>query len=376
MVRLQLARQSAERVSEPSERIGVARELLPILIDANADTEDLGAVLGLAGPARELLVREMTQRFLREPAPSPEADSARFAKLRQVVQRAAPARPQAPAPPSAPSKPDEKDKTKPPAASAGAEMDYSEQAAGIAVIGLELLRLGQTERAREFADAAATMTKNSKAAPVPALALAMLLKLPVSETEKDSDVLQSAQVAATARSRNLSQAQTLLDQGLKGSASLRLDTILDLCEVLVEQDQRADALKWLAQASPLLEALRVEDTYWQRQRLLELMALAGSAEATQLVGKLLPSNSPAAQRARLEILRIKLAQTAGAIDPDECKPIAGASGAGAAASYLMARHNSRLDPAGALQWAETLQPDQWRPFAALGTAQSIAEQRK
>ena len=373
-VRLQLARQSAERVAEPSERIGVARELLPILIETNADTEDVGAVLSLMPPGpRELLLRELTLKLVRTPAGSQEADDTRFAKLRQIAQRAAPARQRTA---SASPKPDEKDKPKAPADTTSTQMDYADQAACLGVIGLELARLGQNERAREFANAALAILKGSESAPVPALALAKLLKLPVDEAGKDADLLQAAQVAAAARAGNINQALAALDQGLKGNSMLRLQTILDLAEVLVEQDQKADALKWLERAVPLLEGLRLEETLWLRQRILELTALAGNAgEAEQMVSKLLPPKS-AADRARLEILRIKSASAAGPIDPEQCKPIAATSGAGTAAVYLTARHNARLNPADTLQWAETLEPEQARAFATLATAQSIAEQRK
>jgi hypothetical protein len=365
-VHLQLARQEAERISDPIERLGALRELLRAMIDVNSEAEDIGAVLNLVmqGP-REHLLRTMSRQWLGG-AQTPEAQAATIAKLKQIVQRAIPA--QAVAAPASP------DKDKPNSDAVG--IDYSEQVACLADIGIELIHLGQADKARELADAAAALAKNTKVVPIPMLTLLLLIGKPLPGEGIDANLVEAAQVLAAARKRDLTKAQNILDQGLQGAVFVRLQAVLEAADAFIEEDQKPEAVKWLLNANQLLKNLGWDETVWQRMWLLELMGAASFPEAEQLIPNLLPANSSAAQRTRFEIFRWKAKYSSGNLDPDQIKTMAPSPGSAAAAAFVYGRHLAKLNQNEALQWAEKVEPEPLRAFAALGTALTVAEQRK
>jgi hypothetical protein len=178
------------------------------------------------------------------------------------------------------------------------------------------------------------------------------------------------------RSSNYAKAKAVLDQGLKNTVALRLATVLDLAETLAQQGQAEEALSWLRHAVTLLGPLRMESSTGERERLLELVAItANPAEMEQFTGKVLPAQSPAAERAALAAFRRSVASASGPLDSSVPAALGAATAPASVAAFLVGRHNARSDGAVALSWAEA-QPEPLRAFAALGAALGTAEARR
>ncbi len=250
--------------------------------------------------------------------------------------------------------------------------DLSEQASCMAVLAQELVKVGQIEVAQRLATELQRSVRADHHFSRGLMVLLLMLKQPTTELDKhpDQEAVLAARMEGQARGGDLSAARRTLAE-LREPTLTRLDALVTLAEILLENQAIAEVQPLLQDAAQLIER-HPAASGWHQQRVIELAAATGDVEAA---GRLLAvfvrmptTPSTLAQgRARLAILAGELAAR-----PDEPCPPARLQEVGAlfstqaVAAERIARHNGRLDFGDALQWAGGLEPASLRPFASIG----------
>jgi hypothetical protein len=359
--RLMKARQAVERIGDPQELVPVIRELIQTQLELGAGNDEMAAVLALApaGDSRELVVRQLCRKAL---APGGNAEL-RTAQVRMAItQGIVPVMRQRPAG----------------AGSAvpggvGAQTDASEQTACLAILGQEWVSAGKTEAAQQLAAEIRQRHKPDDPFPHQLNVLMIMLGKPEIEGKQDPEsAVLAARAEGNARTGNVAKAiDTIINLPQFAPPTVqRLNTILAVADALIQRDQKPRALELLKRdCEALLDRFR-DETAWQRQQLIELCLAAGDAvEAERLAGVLLAGN--ALDRARLSILRAKLANQAA--DPSLVSGFSQKSSAYHVALFEVARARATGDVGDAMKWAESLETDAAKGFAALGAASGMKQ---
>jgi tetratricopeptide (TPR) repeat protein/DNA-directed RNA polymerase subunit M/transcription elongation factor TFIIS len=373
------------RITDDFERQAVLLDLLATQTALDLSAEELGGTLQLLppGPARDDAVRTMVRQLLAAGATDPARRTAHAAKARQVIERGtAVLLPEPPKPPDQPEKPSPDDPNKPPPVtpeSKPPEPDESELLNSLGILGQELIRAGQADQARQLAEELRARYRPQYAFPAQYQVLLVMLKLPPLDT-KDEETALLAQVEALARAGDVDAARRVLDDRLTNPRRYesRLRALLTLAEVLIEKGQTDEALRRLSEAVAVMEPY-AQHTTWERLRAVELTAAAGNLdEAARRAAGLLarPEQAPAQARARLAVLRAALQSSPDQpVDPARLGGLTPQHAAYGVAVALLARHNARIDARATKRWAETLDPEAGRPFAAVGVVLGVRDQR-
>jgi DNA-directed RNA polymerase subunit M/transcription elongation factor TFIIS len=348
---LQMARQAAAKISDLGDRHAVLRALLRIHAPRAADPElalEMAETLKLAPPGafRFDLVRELTRRaVLGGPRDSQEV-SRRAGQVDQILIQGIP--------------------------------DEVERLSCRSILCQELVT-GHVSLAQQQSETLQKALGKDQQPPKHWLVLLVMLDKPGADAAKDKELVHFAQVEGLARAGKLDAARQRLDGQPQNPTLSRADALLACAEVLIEHGQNDEAIRRLAEAVKIAEIFR-EPTVWQRQRCVELALAAGRRdEAERWVASGL-FEGPGQGWAQLAVLKADLGQQMDqAIDPGRVQSLLPAGGSPTApfavGCALVARHNARQDAKSASAWAHALEPEMGRPFAAIGVALGLHDQR-
>jgi hypothetical protein len=389
--RLQAARVALNSCTDPVERLALVRSLLRTQVELNLPAGEIGPCFTQALPrdaeeAKRLpptaawdVVREGSRAILARDGTS---FAEREKKIVSCVQANFPAAQRTVTLPAKPAKPvanpekPEDEKPEPPQPMVVTKSDYSDQLAVLAIVGQELVRAGQTERAKALVEEhyLSQLTDELRypgkddPVPYPLQVLLLMLGQPVPKPE---GVLPLAKLEALIRAGDVAAAEKALNTTFAAANAERLVAIvyfLDTPKVTAEA-----AEKYLLEAGQLAEKFRREAGLYLPQ-LVQLAVAHGKAQDAEKLAAALLTGSERG-RARLALLRQHLRGLKDSpADSAKAEPLKADGSAYYVALAEIARHNAQLDAAAAYEWAEGLGENE-KPFAGIGVALGMNDKR-